>query len=192
MQPTSNWTFAFLLTFAILSLLIPIGLTTFFNSPIPMIFGVPAYIFALLGSIFYKQGHYQLSFSPEDGSVDKQLIFWGRRLFEPERGWLSADEIVEVHLHKYMDLQFGAMEEVHVALQDGSRRLIQWTRPINRKFPAINRQADMDALAERVADFADTTVRLIESQLPPTEDEIKLAANERKAVEGEEGPHLLE
>ncbi len=192
LQPTSNVTFAILLTSAIFVLLASIGVTTFFATPLPMVVGIPAYIFALLSSIFYKQGHYQLTFDNDKGTVNRQLVVQGRRIFEAERDWLKASDIVEVHLHRYMDLQFGATEEVYAALQDGSRQLIQWTRPANKRYQTMPQMANLEQLAEKVADFADTTVRLIENQLPPTEEEIRLAAEERKAVDGQEPPPLLE
>lgn len=180
-QPSSNVTFAVLLMLAIFALLGSIALTVTFKTPLLLAGGIPLYIFLLMSSIFYKnQGYYQLSFDPERGVVDRQLVVRSKPIFETERGWLTADDIVEVHLHKYVDMQFGATEEVYVALTDGTRQLVHSLKAFQKQ----QSQVTCDDVAERIAGFADTTVRLIESQIAPAAEEIALAARERALVDG--------
>jgi hypothetical protein len=138
--------------------------------------GVPLYLGLLLATIHYfVHGHRRLTFDPASGAVTRQLFRWGREWGVPQQGWLRAGDVVEVHVHRFSHHKRGALVSVWVALADGSRLRIEESGRGSQRGPE-----ELEALAERVAAFADTTVRMIDGREAPPPDEIRALAGERR------------
>lgn len=173
--PAPAWIFAGLLTAAVASLLAGIGLAAL--TPWVLAVAIPAYILFLLAAITWFNGaRAVLTADPASGVMRRRLACWGRTVGSEDPAWLSAADIVEVHLHRYDGIQNLRVQELWLALADGSRRQVRRSRSMAGAPVDTGLEED----AERLAAFADTTVRIIETREPPPPDEIREAARHKE------------
>ena len=120
---------------------------------------------------------YVLDFDDQRKMVALQLK-WRKSVLWENENWLSADHIAEVHLQRYGRGKRGEVEAVYLALTDGSRKLV-----VNSRARVFGFEApEMSTVAEKVANFADTTVRFIEGRDEPRPEELIEIAQEKKLI----------
>ena len=120
--PPSLVTFFVLLTISILGF--AGGMAGIAVSPWALAFAIPWYVTTLTLSILYQsKGRFRLTFDSERGVVTRRFICGGRS-FGAEETWLRADEVAEVHLHRYSQNQLLRVQELWLALVDGRRESI--------------------------------------------------------------------
>lgn len=173
--PASRGVFAALLTAAIATLLAGIGLASF--SPWVLAVAVPGYILFLLAAITWFNGaRAVLTADPAAGVIRRRISCWGRTFGTEDPAWVRASDIVEVHLHRYDGLQNLLVQDLYLALADGSRRRVRHMTRLAGTVPDPGLEED----AERLAAFADTTVRIIETREAPSPAEFLEAARHKE------------
>ncbi len=147
---------------------------------------VPAVLAPLLGSlgvwmylvIRHGLARDLLRVDAESGTIGRTVQAFGRRLKSQDR-WLTAGDIVELHVHRTPPQgATGILEwKIYALLRDGRRKLVY-----RNHAPVVDRKRDDDvaALAERLAVFADCTVREFEGKNGPSEAEIQEALVQRQ------------
>ena len=98
-----------------------------------------------------------------------------------DTNWLGNRKVVEVHVHFPLTLGPGK-EELHIALDDGTRRLLY--RAENSWPTHRMSRLDILRLAENIAETCECSVRILRSLRAPTSEEIVvLAANRDRGFE---------
>lgn len=155
------------------------GLAAISLTPLALAFAIPWYAVTLTGAVLYQaKGRYRLDFDPETGRVSRQFLCMGKRLGKREE-WLRAEDVVEVHLHRYVQNQFVRIQALWVACRDGERRFVTMAQSMH----GAECDGTVEEQAEAIAAWADTTVRFLATEEAPSRAEI-LEAAEQKAMEG--------
>lgn len=137
----------------------------------------------LLGAaVRYGLCRERLRIDAEHGALQRDLSLFGVTLKrQPE--WLRAADVVELQTHApegrgWIDLSLYAL------LTSGERRLVR-----RETSPSTERKRqEIDQLVERLAVFADCTVRKMEGALPPTPAEIGEAIAQKRLAQEAQRP----
>ncbi len=123
----------------------------------------------------------------KSGTIHRTVRAFGRVLKVQDR-WMSADEIVEIHLHRIPHQHTGGFVEWKIfgLLADGRRQAL-YRETFNA---ALQNSEEIHAIAERLAVFADCTVRDFEGAAEPVPHEIQEAIAQRRMQRAESAPAL--
>ena len=159
--------------FPFLFILVSIFLAPFMKAAI----GPMMVLYILSHFLISRRLSYLLDFDEARRKVRLQLK-WRNRVLWSDDDWLSADDITEVHLQRYGRSKRGEVEAVYLALTDGSRKLV-----VNSRARILGFQTpELSALAEKLASFADTTVRFVEGRAEPSSEELIEIAEEQRLI----------
>ena len=130
--------------------------------------------------ILYHSFYYKLECDPETGMISRQPFFYGYKVGE-EKEWLSIDEIVEIHLHTTVHISGRTHKQLFLVRDDGSRIKVEDTLTLLRQAPPW-RSTNLEALAQRLAEFSDTTIRLVQGAEAPPLQEVLESARARDLI----------
>ena len=114
----------------------------------------------------------------------RRTVRYSGRVVEAQEPWLSADDIVELHLHRPIPNQgvhAFVERKVFALLGDGRRKLL-YRETVN---PALQKEDAAASVAERIAAFADCTVREFDGPAGPGDAEIREALAQRQIAREE-------
>lgn len=127
--------------------------------------------------VLYNSFYYKLECAPKTGIISRQPFLYGYEVGEEEE-WLSIDEIVEIHFHTTKHISGRKHQQLFLVLDDGSRIKIEDTlNPLIQAPPW--RSTNLEELAQRLAEFSDTTIRLVQGTEAPPVDEVLESARAR-------------
>lgn len=137
-----------------------------------------------LSMMLIKEGKWVVEIDGARKRIDRTLQVKRHALPRSATPWIDMKRVVEVHHHRWEDPRRGRLEEVWLALEDGSRELLNktwWGRNSPRS------RFEGQVLADQVAALVDGTVRTFKTRRAPSRDEVLEAAEERRLLSmGEE------
>ena len=176
-QPFSALTFVIVLFLLLVS--IPGGIAILKALMFPKALGVLWLLVATMGMIFFpvlfQTFYYKLECSPQTKMISRQPFLYGYEMGDVEEEWLATAHVVEIHYHRNPFLHGRVQEQLYLVLDDGSRVLIEdnFRQLING--PKY-RSTKIEELAQRLAEFTDTTIRVVQGlEAPPVEEVLESA-----------------
>jgi len=131
----------------------------------------------------YGKWREYLHLDSENRAIDWRLEGFGRSLKE-KKGWLTAGEVVELHLHTISSVPGATLCALYALLVDGQRRLLHKVSGA----AGTRVRGEMDLLADQLAAFADCTVRRIEGWEAPPPAEIAEALAQKRFASSSSPP----
>ena len=152
-----------------------------------------AVAYVLLGTIglivlpvLHQAFYNRLECDPKTGVISRQLYLYNYAVGEVEKDWLSVDDIIEIHFHRNRALAGRVQQQLYLVRSDGKRILLEdsFRQLING--PSW-RSTNLEELAQRMAEFSDTTIRLVQGLEEPPLNEVLESARARELIAEKEG-----
>lgn len=147
-----------------------------------------AIIWVLLGTlgitvvpILYQAFYYHLDCNPETGMISRQAFLLGRAIGDIEEDWLSVDDIVEIHFHRNRALAGRVHQQLFIVRSDGTRIKLEDSFRQLISGPTW-RSTNLEELAQKMAEFSDTTIRLVQGLEEPPVEEVLESARARALI----------
>lgn len=149
-----------------------------------------ALLLSVAATIAAAASRVRLRFDAAAGAVHRDWLLFGRPI-RSRPNWLSAREVVELHLHERV-LAGGikgpsSSFTLHALLADGRRRVI-----LREHAPVMTdeRRKEVTEKAERIAEFSDCTVRRFSGDAKPSREEMARAIEQWRLDSSRSRPAL--
>ena len=151
-------------------------LCVYLASPTVIFSTVGFYFLVLMFSLFKDSCQHTLFVSPEEGLIDRATTFIGMTLYK-EKQWLLREDVVELHLQRevQMTAQGTRVYQNLFALTSDGKRKPLYGKVID---PSVDKGSEIEVVAEKLATFADCTVREFEPGVEPTKQELQEAISQ--------------